>query len=161
MLLHYRGQSAAALRALRRAAEGKHWVAGEKRGNYLAHIVTIAALSNDLACAVETLTELDERPETWAVGAVRANVYRARGELLLAQGDCDEAQRLFRHAINALLDLDAPIDAAVVRLRLAACMAQAGDQDDAEIELLAARKPAGASPRPFLTCSCALTSKER
>ena len=28
-----------------------------------------------------------------------------------------------------------------MRLRLAACMARAGEQDEAEIELLAARKP--------------------
>lgn len=141
MLLHYRGQSAAALRALRRASEATHWVAGEKRGNYLAHIVIIAALSGDLDCAVDTLVNLDEQPEAWSSGAVKAHVSRARGELTLAQGDCDDAMGLFRLAINTLLELGATLDAAIVRIRLAACMTRAGDHDEAESELLAARKP--------------------
>lgn len=154
MLLHYRGQSVAALRGLRRAALGKHWVAGEKRGNNLAHLVTIAAMCNDLPCAEESLAELDKYPQIWSVGAVNAQVSRARGELMLAKGDCEAALRLFRHAINGLLALGAYVDAAVVRLRLAACMALAGDQDGAEIELLAARKPLEQADARFYLALC-------
>jgi DNA-binding winged helix-turn-helix (wHTH) protein len=141
MLLHYRGQSAAALRALQRASEATHWIAGEKRTNYLAHRATIAALSGDLICAADTLSKLDEQPDAWSAGAVKAQVCRARGELYLAQGNCDEATDLFRLAINTLRQLGAYLDAAIVQIRLAACMAQTGDHDGAESELLAARKP--------------------
>ncbi len=141
MLLHYRGQSAAALRSLRRAAEAQHWVAGEKRGNYLAHIVTIAALSGDLACAEKTLAELDAHPDLASVGAVQAQVCRARAELLLAQGKCEEALRWFRRAVGDLIAADACLDAAVIRLRLAACLAKAGETEEAVIEVAAARKP--------------------
>jgi DNA-binding winged helix-turn-helix (wHTH) protein/Flp pilus assembly protein TadD len=141
MLLHQRGQSAAALRGLRRAAEATHWVAGERHATYLATIVTIAALSGDAQCAAETLTELDEHPEKWPGAAVRATVFRARGELSFARGDCGAALASFRAAIRLLLELDARTDAAIVRLRLAACMARMGDTDDAELELRAALKP--------------------
>ena len=139
-LLHYRGQSSAALRGLQRAADATHWVASERRGNYLAHIVMIAALSGELDCAREALAQLDEHPEAWSVGAVNAIVNRARGELALACGDRDEAQRLFRRAIDALRQADSHLEAALVRLRLASCMAQGADREGAEIELLAARK---------------------
>jgi DNA-binding winged helix-turn-helix (wHTH) protein len=155
MLLHHRRQSAAALRSLRRAAEAQHWVAGEKRGNYLAHTVTIAALSDDLACAAATLADLDAHPELWSAGAVKAQVYRARGELLLAQGDCEAALRFFRRAVSALLEIDACLDAAVIRLRLAACLARAGEADEAAIELGAARKPLQQAGARFYLEQCA------
>lgn len=140
MLLHYRGQSSAALRGLQRATEARHWVAGERRANYLAHIVTIAALSGAIDCAVETLAFLDEHPEAWSVGAVGANVSRARGELALAQDNRGEAVRWFRRAVEALQQLDAHVEAGIVRLRLAACLAKEGDPEEGEIELSAARR---------------------
>lgn len=139
-LLHYRGQSSAALRGLQRAAEATHWVAGERRGNYLAHMAMIAALSGELDCAREALAQLDDHPDAWSVGAVNAMVSRARGELALACGDNDEAQRLFRCAVDALRQMDSHLEAAIVRLRLASSMARAGDQEEAEIELMGARK---------------------
>jgi tetratricopeptide (TPR) repeat protein len=155
MLLHYRGQSSAAVRGLQRATEATHWVAGERRGNYLAHIATIAALSGALDCARETLAQLDEHPEAWSMGAVNANVTRARGELAFARGDFGEAAILFRRALEALRQLDSPVDAAIVRLRLAACMAKTGGHEEAEIELLAARKAFERAGAHFYLEQCA------
>jgi len=160
MLLHFRGQSAAALRGLQRAAGATHWVAGEKRGNYLAHIVTIAALAGELDCATETLAQLDEHPEAWSVGAVRAQVSRARGELLLARGNTGEAMRCFRSAIDDLQQLDARVETAVVRLRLAACMTRAGDREEAEVELLTARKAFERAGAHFYLEQCVAAQSE-
>jgi tetratricopeptide (TPR) repeat protein len=154
LLLHQRGESAAALRGLRRAAEATHWVAGERRGNYLAHMVTIAAMAGDLESASETLAELDRHPKAWSGAAVKANVFRARGELSLAQGDCIQATHAFRVAVQLLLELDANVDAAIVRLRLAASLARAGDLDEAELELQAARKPLEQSGARFYLDQC-------
>lgn len=159
MLLHYRDQSSAALRGLQRAAEATHWVASERRANYLAHIVTIAALSGSLDRARETLALLDEHPEAWSVGIVRANVTRARGELAFAQGEFGEAIRLFRHALELLLQLDAPVDAAIVRLRLAASMTRTGERDEAEMELLAARKAFERAGAQFYLEQCIAAQK--
>lgn len=154
MLLHQRGQSAAALRGLKRAAEATHWVAGERHATYLAHSVIIAAMSGDLECATQTLAELDHHPEGWPGAAVRASVFRARGELSLAQGDCQAAMRSLRAAIRLLLESDAHVDAAIVRLRLAACMARNGDEDEAELELRAALKPLEQSGARFYVDQC-------
>jgi len=140
MLLHYRGQSSAALRGLQRAAEATHWVAGERRANYLAHIVTIAALSGAIDYAGETLALLDAHPEAWSVGVVRATVTGARGELAFARGDFNEAIRLFRQALDIVKQLNASVDTANLRLRLAASLTKTGEHEEAEIELRAARK---------------------
>src|SRR5262249_41223969 len=121
MLLHHRGQSAAALRGLRHAAEAIHWVAGERHCSYLACLATIAAMSGDVDNASATLAELDQHPDGWSGAAVKANVSRARGELSLTQSDHAEAMRAFRAAIKLLHEMDAHIDAAIVRLRLATC----------------------------------------
>lgn len=160
MLLHYRGQSAAALRGLQRAAGATHWVAGEKRGNYLANIVTIAALSGELDRAAETLAQLDEHPKAWSVGAVKAHVSRARGELMFARGGTGEALRCFRSAIDEFQQLDSNVEAAVVRLRLAACMTQVGDREDAEIELLAAHKAFERAGARFYLEQCKAAQRE-
>jgi DNA-binding winged helix-turn-helix (wHTH) protein/predicted negative regulator of RcsB-dependent stress response len=155
MLLHYRGQSSAALRGLQRAAEATHWVAGERRGNYLAHVVTIAALCGELDCARSTLAELEGRPEAWSVGAVNAYVTRARGELALAEGDFGEATRRFRRAVEGLQRLDSHVEAAIVRLRLATCLSKTGEYDEAELELLAARKAFERAGARFYLEQCA------
>ena len=148
LLQHYRGQSQAALRGLRAAAEGRTWEAGERRGNYLAHVVVIAAMAGELDEAAATLARLEREPELWATGAVHAYVLRAQGELDLARGDAAGAARHFRRAVQALQELGAALDAAVVRLRLAAALARAGDAEGAELELGSATRAlerAGAS----------------
>jgi len=155
LLLHYRGQSGAALRGLRNAATKTNWVAGEKHGMFLAYIVIIAALSGDLASAKTTLVELDGHPDAWAAGAVKAQVWRARAELMLAQAQWEGALHGFRQAVQILLDLDARLDTAVMRLRLAACLAAAGDAQSAESELLAARKPLEKAGARFYLTLCA------
>lgn len=159
MLLYYRGQPSAALRGLQRAAEASHWVAGERRGNYLAHLVTIAALSGEVDCARETLAQLDEHPEAWSVGCVNANVNRARGELALARGACGEAAPWFRRAIDGLQQLDSQVEAAIARLRLAACLEKAGDHEEAKIALLAARKAFERADARFYLEQCAAAER--
>ena len=66
---------------------------------------------------------------------MHAYVLRARGELALARGEAEGAARDFRHAVQTLQELGAALDAAVVRLRLAAALAQGGDAQGAALEL--------------------------
>jgi tetratricopeptide (TPR) repeat protein len=103
----------------------------------------------------EALAQLDDHPDAWSVGAVNAMVSRARGELALACGDNDEAQRLLRRAVDELRQMDSHLEAAIVQLRLASCMARAGDQDEAEIELVAARKAFERAGAHFYLEQCA------
>jgi DNA-binding winged helix-turn-helix (wHTH) protein len=140
MLQYYRGNADAALRGLQRACEQTDWVAGERRGNYLACMVTIAALSGRRERAERLLSELDAQPELWSRGAVHAFVVRARGELAMATGDTGTAQAHFRSAARALAELDLPVESALVRISLARALLQQGDADGAEMELTAAKR---------------------
>jgi len=135
LLQHYRGQPQAALRGLRAAAEGRTWDACERRGSCLAHVVMIAAMAGELDEAAATLARLEREPELWATGAVHAYVLRAQGELDLARGDAGGAARRLRRAVEVLQELGAALDAAVVRLRLAAALARVGDAEGGELEL--------------------------
>lgn len=135
LLLFYRGQSEAALRALKRAGEASHWVAGERKGHYLAFIAIIAALSGELELAERTLKELDENPALWSVGATNAFVQRARGEVALAKGDPDTAIRQLRSALELLNDLGLQLESGLVRISLARALHSDGDMQGATMEL--------------------------
>ena len=135
MLQFFRGNAAAALRGLQRACEQTHWVAGERRGHYLAYMAIIAALSGETGLAQATLAQLEARPEQCSTGAVHAFVTRAHGELAMATSNLVAAAQHFRSAARLLKELDLPIESAVVRMRLAKTMAQQGDREGAELEL--------------------------
>ncbi len=160
MLLHYRGQSQAAIRGLQRAAEHTHWIAGERRGHYEAYIAIIAALSGDLDLAAETLAGLDAQPELWSAGTAHAQVFRARGELELANGNVDGAIRSFRHAVQTLREVDSPVDTGIVRLRLAVALARLGDSEGADLELLTAGKTFARTEAAFYVEQCAAIRRE-
>jgi len=140
VLLYHRGQPDAAIRGLRRAAERTNWVAGERRGSYLAYIALIAALAGEEKAATEAIAELDAHPELWSLGTTRAQVVRARGELAFADAQFAAAADYFREAMQMLETLESPIDAAAVELRLANALAALGDWVNAQLEFERARK---------------------
>ncbi|MGA8261676.1 MAG: winged helix-turn-helix domain-containing protein [Arenicellales bacterium] len=139
LLLHRRGQSEAAIRALRRSSTGGFdWSTMEKRPLYLATAVMIAAESGDHDTAGEIMTELDQQPDSWSVGTLRGHVLRARGEMALYQGEIREAARLLRDAVYVYQELDASLEAAAARLRLAEALLEADEAEGAVLELVSA-----------------------
>jgi DNA-binding winged helix-turn-helix (wHTH) protein/ATP/maltotriose-dependent transcriptional regulator MalT len=138
LLLHQRGRSDEAVRGLKRAAALSSWVAGERKGRYLAHAAQIASLAGQLEEARAILDTLDHAPEGWDSGAVAGQVERARAELLWAKGERDEALRLFGRALDILRHRHAVMDAALLRLRLAEMLAARGEGAAAAMELGAA-----------------------
>lgn len=74
---------------------------------------------------------------------------QTRGALLLAGGDARAALGPLRAALDAWQELDAPYEAAQVRVLLAGACRQLGDRDRAELECDAARdtfEQLGAAP---------------
>ncbi len=138
ILLHQRGCSNEAVGGLKRAAALTNWLAGERKGRYLAHAAQIAALSGQMDEARAILELLDQAPKLWASGAVAGQVDRARAEFLWATGHEEEALALFRRAIETLKHKRAVMDVAVVRLRLAEAFAARGEHAAADMELRAA-----------------------
>ncbi|MGD8430295.1 MAG: hypothetical protein PVH31_07790, partial [Ectothiorhodospiraceae bacterium] len=138
LLLHYRGQSEAAVRGLRRALSASHWVAGERAGLYLAFLVSISAQSGDTATASAAMADLDARTGLWESGAAQAHVFRARGELCFAVGDVEDAIAAYLQSLQAWAVVDAPLEAALVRLSLARAYHAANEGEQAALELCAA-----------------------
>jgi ATP/maltotriose-dependent transcriptional regulator MalT len=136
LLLHRRGQSQAAIRALQRASnDGLDWSTMERRPLYLALAAVIAAESGDQDAAGQLIGELEKEPESWAVGTVRAHVLRARGEASLARGDGGQAVKLLRDALGVYQEMNAPLEAAGARLRLAKALLLVDDPEGAALEL--------------------------
>lgn len=135
LLLHRRGQSQAAVRALRRSTEGVDWESRERKPLYLAFTAVIAAQSGDIDTAREIIDDLEKQPDSWGVGTTRAHVLRARGETSFAQGDSEQAVRLFRDSLRVYQDMDAPLEAAQARLRLAEVLVHLEDPEGAMLEL--------------------------
>ena len=77
---------------------------------------------------------------------------RADGEVLLAEGDARAALRTLRDAWKRWQELDAPFDAARVRVSIAQACRALGDSETAELELAGARRVfEGLAAAPALT----------
>ncbi len=131
------GRADAAAVAIRRAlAEPAGHVA---RPRLLAAAVEILAAADDPAGARAAADELrvwaDRLDTPWA----RALASHADGAARLAEGDAEAALRLLRGAWTAWRSIDAPYEAARVRLLIGLALRALGDPDSAEMELDAAR----------------------
>lgn len=135
MLQHYRGRTEEAIRGLLRCAEQTTWAVGERRACYLAHAALLAGLAGAVPQARDILAQLEAHPEQWELGAVAGQVMRARAETVLAEGRDEEAIRLLRRALHCFQEMHAPLEAAVVRLRLAELLCREGDVEGAGLEL--------------------------
>ena len=131
------GQVDAALASLRRAIEETHDRAA--RGALLAAYVETLLSTKDVraarAAAVE-LSELGSSPPARLLDAIAA---QAMGSVQLAEGDARGAIPKLRSAWSAWRDLDAPYEAARLRVLVGLAYRAVQDEDGAEMELDAAR----------------------
>lgn len=110
-----------------------------KRAGLLAAYVEImlAVDERDKArAACDALGEISERYES---GMLAAMVEHARGAVDLADGDAQSALVSLRHALQQWHDLEAPYEAARVRVLVGLACHSLGDEDTAAMELEAAR----------------------
>lgn len=135
VLLHRRGHSRAAVRALRRNAGGLTWETMERKPLYLATAAIIAGESGDPDTAQQIIDELERQPEAWGLGTALAHVLRARGETRLARNQVEKAVSLFREAVSVYQRMEAALEAAAVRLRLAEALWRLDDRAGAVMEL--------------------------
>jgi DNA-binding NarL/FixJ family response regulator len=111
-----------------------------RRSRVLAAFVEIVLGAGDIAAARPAIDELDELGGDLDAPYLRAVVESARGAVLLADGDAESACRVLRLAWSAWQELDAPYEAARVRLLMAQACGELGDHDTAGMELDAARR---------------------
>ena len=132
------GQVDAAAAAIRTALdEAPDRVA---RSKVLAAYVEIVLAAGDVPAARVAADELAEIAAGIGASFLHAVAAHTRGSVLLAEGDARAALALLRHAWTAWHDLEAPYEAARVRVLAGLACRQLGDGDTAEMELDAARQ---------------------
>ena len=129
-------EAEAAIRRVVMEAEGDR----VKRSRVLAAFVEIVLSAGDVAAARPAIDELAELSSDLDAPYLRAVVESARGAVLLADGDFHGACQVLRRAWTTWQELDAPYEAARVRLMMAQACAELADHDTANMELDAARR---------------------
>jgi class 3 adenylate cyclase len=109
------------------------------RARMLPAQVEIAIAAGDVATATKAAEELAELTETFVSPALHATKHDARGRVLLAEGDAEGAAQELRTAIRHWQEVGAPFEVARDRMALASALRSQGHEDDAELELEAAR----------------------
>jgi DNA-binding NarL/FixJ family response regulator len=109
------------------------------RARLCAAQVEIALADGDAETAGRACDELTRTASTYGSSGLEAAALQARGAVLLAGGRAEAALPTLRAACRRWLELDAPYDAARVRLLLARTYQALGDADAAVRELDAAQ----------------------
>jgi DNA-binding CsgD family transcriptional regulator len=131
------GRAAVAAAAVRRVLDES----GDRvaRSSMLGPAVEVLLAAGDLTAAREAADELQDIAAEVDLPAVEAAANEAAGAVRLAEGDPRGALGPLRAACQAWRGLDAPYQAARVRVLLGRAYRQLGDEDGAALELDAAR----------------------
>jgi ATP/maltotriose-dependent transcriptional regulator MalT len=160
------GEVAKAAVAIRRALD--ETMEPSSRARMLAACVEIMLAVNDVEAARAAADELRALAAGRDPPALRAILAQTSGAVLLSEGEARAALGPLRQAWTTWRDLDAPYEAARVRVLLAAACRQLGDDDGAELELDAARRaferlgarPDLASVEPTAAAASVLSPRE-
>jgi tetratricopeptide (TPR) repeat protein len=101
--------------------------------------VEIEVAAGDLAAARAAADELERVAARFQSKALVASATLARGRVRLAEGDVAEAERCCAEAVEAWNEIGAPYEAALARTVLAEALRAGGSEDQAALELQAAR----------------------
>lgn len=130
------GQVAAASIAISRAAGEARDI--RRRWRLLPALVEISIAVGDVAAARAAADELAQLAATRETPALLATSAQASGEVMLAEDDARGALVALREAFTLWLRLEAPYDAARVRVLIAQACRAVGDSDTAAMELASA-----------------------
>ncbi len=131
------GQVDAAQAAIRRVVDETEGRAARSR--LLGPYVEIMLAQNDVAAARRGAEELCEIAARLDIAFLHALAAQATAAVLVAEGEVRSALPVLRKAWAAWRDIEAPYDAARVRLLIGRACQALGDRDTAEMEFDAAR----------------------
>jgi DNA-binding CsgD family transcriptional regulator len=132
------GQVPAAVAAIRRAVDEA--IDPRNRLQLLAAYVEVLLAADEVGAARAAADELAAIAAELGAPALRATAGYATGTVLLAEGDAMAALGMLRPAWVAWRDLDAPYEAARVRMAVGAACRRLGDEDGATLEFQAAAR---------------------
>jgi DNA-binding CsgD family transcriptional regulator/tetratricopeptide (TPR) repeat protein len=137
LLRHAQGKTPAAVSAIRRALA--ETTDSARRARLLPACVEIFLADRNLEQAREICSELEDSAKGRNSSLLDALAAEYRGAVELAQGKADAAPGRLRHAYEAWRQLEAPYEAARVRVLIAQACRMLGDEEAAALELDAAR----------------------
>ncbi len=132
------GRLEAANTAIRRMAD--ECMESGPRAKMLDSYVEIVLAANDLPAARAAAGELTAIAERQNVVYFRALALRAAGAVLLAEGNARRATTELRHSWDHWCELQVPYEGARVRMLVGLASRALGDEEDACLELTAARQ---------------------
>jgi class 3 adenylate cyclase len=109
------------------------------RARLLPAQVELAGRAGDLDAARTAADELDAIAEAYGSQALRASAASCRASVRMLEGDAEGAIVAARNGFRLWKEIEAPYEAARVRVLLAEIHGRAGDHDSALLELRAAR----------------------
>jgi class 3 adenylate cyclase len=138
LLLLVDGKVDAAAKSIRRALEARSFDP-LGRARLLPPQARIAIVAGDIDAASAAVEELEQIAEAYQSTALVATAECARGELLIAQGKAGEAIAHVRQSLKLWREADLPYEAGLARMQLGVALRADGDEDEAELELRAAK----------------------
>lgn len=105
-----------------------------RRARLLVAHIEIALKAGDVNAAGRACDELEDIASTYGTAGFRAWACHARGAVLLAQGHPAESLPVLREAFGRYSDMQAPYEAAGVRVVMAEAYESLGDTGAAELE---------------------------
>jgi DNA-binding CsgD family transcriptional regulator len=135
---------------------------GVMRAKFLHAGVEILIAAGDLTMAHDLAEELTQMAKQYYAPALHALAAHAAGSVHLAEGEAHAALTELRRAWMLWQELDAPYEAARVRMLLAQACEKLGDHSAADLELDAARRVfQGLSARTDLARADAMRQRSR
>jgi hypothetical protein len=138
LLLLERGEAEAACASLERSLMGQSWWTLQRQGILLAHLALVTAHAGKHDKAQALIDDLAGQGDRWPMPSIRALTNEASAVLARARGDGNEALRHLYLARQLWTSIESRLNAARLRLQIAALQLDRGDQRSAATEVGAA-----------------------
>jgi tetratricopeptide (TPR) repeat protein len=135
LLLMERGDAEAAYASLDRSLIGQGWWTLQCQGMLLAHLAVVAARAGRYERARKLIEDLEGQAGRWPMPSIRALTNEASALLGLNHGDSNEALRHLHLARQLWTSVDSRLNAARLRLQIAALEFDLGDFSGATTEI--------------------------
>ena len=138
LLLLERGEPEAAYVSLERSLIGQSWWTLQRQGMLLAHLALVAVHAGRHDKAQSIIGDLVGQEQRWPMPSIRALTNEASALIARARGEPNEALRRLHLARQLWTSIDSRLNAARLRLQIAALQFDMGDESGALSEIRAA-----------------------
>lgn len=133
------GKTASALASIRRGLSAQE-ITPPERARLLPAAVEIAVAAGEIDSASGWALELEQIAEKYGTEVLRASAFVAKGQVNLASGSPEEAEKHLRQALRLWREVEIPYETARTLLLIGEAIARQGDVDSAVLEIESARE---------------------